>query len=341
MRYVQYLLILFIIFLFFSGCTRDNEKDLALAPGLYAQMKTTKGTIIIQLEYRKVPMLVANFIGLAEGVFTANLQEGVGFYDNSRFFEVTKDVLIKGGMPHREGMIESYYYLPENFHPDLLHDREGVISMLQVESRLHGSQFSITLKKSSWLDYNQPVFGYVVYGMDNLKAIKQGDIVKKVSILRIGEEASGFIVTNEYFNELKNEVERKNLEVEKARNEKIIPVLKEKWPGLVETRSGIYFTILKQGTGLPPDRGTKVTVKYTGTLVDGTVILDTANEEGGIKKLIAGEALKGLNEALLTMRKGEQRIVVIPPEMGFGKAGLAPLIPPHSFLIFDIELIDF
>jgi peptidylprolyl isomerase len=176
--------------------------------------------------------------------------------------------------------------------------------------------------------------------MDRLKSITPGDVLKQVEILRIGEEASDFIVSVENFNKLKEEVEKNNQEAKKARDEAVIPVLKERWPNLIETKSGIYFTIVRQGTGRTPVNGTRVTVKYTGTLVDGTVFMDTA-KDGGTKKLIIGEVIKGLNEALLTMRKEERRIVVIPPEMGFGKAGLEPLIPPDSFLIFDVELIDF
>ncbi|MBN2535817.1 MAG: peptidylprolyl isomerase [Spirochaetales bacterium] len=339
MRYIKYLLISFIILLFFTGCTKNYEKD--LPPGIYARMNTDKGTFIIELEYKKVPMLVANFIGLAEGIFTAAIEKDAGYYDNTRFFDVTDNALIKGGKPWGTGKIESHYYLPTNFNPGLLHDREGAISMLKTESGIHGSQFSITLKKMAWLDYNQPVFGYVISGIENLKTIRAGDILRKATIVRIGEEAVDFIVTPEYFNELKNSVEKENWETAKTRNEEVISQLKKRWPDLVQTRSGIYFTILRQGAGLPPDMGTKIMVKYTGTLPDGTVFIDTAGEEGGVKKMIAGEAIKGLKEALLTMRKGEQRIVVIPPEMGFGEAGLSPLIPPNAFLIFDIELIDF
>lgn len=340
MKYVQYMLIVLILFILFAGCAKENKKD--LAPGIYAQMVTNRGSFIIRLEYEKVPMLVANFIGLAEGTFAAGIteDEAGGYYDNSHFYEVAVDVLVKGGKHYGENSSTSTYNLPKNYHPELMHDRVGAVSMLKDESAIHGSRFSIALKNLPWLDYNQPVFGYVVDGMKNLKAIKPGDILKNVMILRIGEQAAGFIVTREYFTELRNQVEANNLEKERARNREVIPRLKEKWPNLIQTRSGIYFTIVKQGTGRTPAAGTEVTVKYTGTLIDGTVFIDTA-KEGGTKKLIVGGAIKGLNEALLTMRKGEQRIVIIPPELGFGEAGLTFLIPPNSFLVFDLELIDF
>ena len=239
MRCKQYLPIILLLLLFFSGCSGDGEKK--LDPGIYAWLRTNKGTITIRLEYEKVPMLVANFIGLAEGIFTAETIEYERFYDNSSFFDVAPDVLIKGGMPFEKDRINSDYYLPKNFHPDLKHDCAGAVSMLLVVSNIHGSLFSITLKKLSWLDYKQPVLGYVVSGISHLKSITRGDILKNVEILRIYEQAFDFNVSVENFNKLKEEVEKKNWEAKKARNETVIPVLKERWPNLIETRSGIYF----------------------------------------------------------------------------------------------------
>jgi FKBP-type peptidyl-prolyl cis-trans isomerase len=331
--------VLFIVMLFLAGC--GGKENIDLDPGIYAFLETTRGTVIIRLEYEKVPMLAANFIGLAEGVFTGETGKKERFYDNSRFYDVEDGILIKGGMPVGKDRLRSTYYLPENFHPDLKHDRPGAVSMVKEDTNIHGSLFSISLKKTTWLDYKQPVFGYVVLGIENAQAIRQNDLCNKVTIKRIGETAGEFIVTPQGFVELKNQVEQKNLEEKQARENEVIASLREEWPDLVQTRSGMYFFILKQGKGRTPAVGTEAIVKYTGRLVDGTVFMDTSAEEGGVKKVIVGKVLRGLNEALLTMRKGERRIVVVPPEMGFGGAGLEPIIPPYSFLVFDVELIDF
>ena len=339
MTYVKYLLIFLLIILLFAGCSK--KQAINLAPGVYAEMETSKGLIIIQLEYQKVPMLVANFIGLADGTFL-NEQEGEpGFFDNSSFFDIARDILIKGGEPKNQKKRRPGYNLPNNVHPDLMHNRVGAISMLESESKISANQFSISLKPVPWLDYKEPVFGYVVYGIENLQAINQGDILKKVTILKIGDEAADFIVTQQFFDTLRAEVEAKIKESGQELTNEVIGSLKKTYPDLTKTTEGIWFTILKQGAGASPSLGTEVLVKYQGTLLDGTVIMDTATEENGTKKLILGQVIKGLNGALLTMKKGEERIVVIPPELGFGEAGLAPLIPQNAFLIFNVELIDF
>ncbi|MBN2441809.1 MAG: peptidylprolyl isomerase [Spirochaetales bacterium] len=340
MTRLKYLLFFLMVLCLLYGCGKKQEK--VPDPGLYAKMETTKGNFIIQLEYKLVPMLVANFVGLAEGVFRDENPKESGFFDNTYFYEVVNNVLIKCGMPAGENSSLPGYYLPENYNPGLLHDRTGTVSMLQTgNEQISSYQFSISLRQVNWLDFKQPVFGYVIDGIEVLNKISARDILKKVTILRIGKNAEAFVVTKEIFNSLKNDVEKANREAGSSMEDEALGILKKTYPDLVQTREGIWFSILKNGAGTPPAVGTVVDVKYTGTLLDGTVFMDTSGEEGGIKKLILGKVIKGLDGALQTMRKGEHRIVVIPPNLGFGKAGLAPLIPPDAFLIFDVELINF
>ena len=264
MKDFNFFLIILLILSLFTGCSKKQEQTQDLDPGLYAQVVTNRGTFTIQLEYQKVPMLVMNFIGLAEGIFenaTGEDSENVKFYDGTVFNEVAKDVFVKGGSLHSQTSRRiPRYNLPNNVHPDLMHDRAGAISMIATETGIHSYQFTITLNKVVWLDYKEPVFGYVVDGIDKLKEIGTGDTIKTINILRIGNEAAGFTVTMESFTQLQKEVKAQNQEEERVRTEDIIGTLKKTWPDLTKTREGVWFTILKQGVGASPKKNTEILV---------------------------------------------------------------------------------
>jgi len=86
--------------------------------------------------------------------------------------------------------------------------------------------------------------------------------------------------------------------------------------------------------------GTKVTVHYAGTLLNGQEF-DSSIKRGQPAEFAVGQVIEGWNESLKTMKKGEKRTLIIPPELGYGKKGYPGVIPPDSFLIFDVELLDF
>jgi peptidylprolyl isomerase len=89
-----------------------------------------------------------------------------------------------------------------------------------------------------------------------------------------------------------------------------------------------------------PAYGQKVTVHYTGSLLDGRVF-DSSVRRGSPAQFAIGEVIEGWNEALMTMSAGEQRTLIIPPELGYGTMGYPGVIPPNAYLIFDVELIKF
>lgn len=108
---------------------------------------------------------------------------------------------------------------------------------------------------------------------------------------------------------------------------------------VITTPSGLKYEVLKPGTGPTPKIGQTVTVHYTGTLENGTKF-DSSRDSGkpfefpiGAKKVI-----KGWDEGLSTMKVGERRKLIIPPELGYGAEGIGP-IPPNATLIFDVELL--
>jgi FKBP-type peptidyl-prolyl cis-trans isomerase len=106
------------------------------------------------------------------------------------------------------------------------------------------------------------------------------------------------------------------------------------------TRSGLKYTVIKSGKGATPKKGEKVFVHYTGTLTNGKKF-DSSRDRGEPFSFVLGEGqvIPGWDEALSTMKVGEQRKLTIPPKLGYGAAGAGGVIPPNATLIFDVELL--
>jgi FKBP-type peptidyl-prolyl cis-trans isomerase len=109
---------------------------------------------------------------------------------------------------------------------------------------------------------------------------------------------------------------------------------------VITTDSGLKYKELQEGTGATPKKGQTVVVHYTGTLEDGTKFDSSRDRNQPFSfKLGAGEVIKGWDEGLSTMKVGERRQLIIPPELGYGARGAGGVIPPNATLIFDVELL--
>ncbi|MEM6820703.1 MAG: peptidylprolyl isomerase [Verrucomicrobiota bacterium] len=164
--------------------------------GLYADIKTNKGTIVCRLDYKKAPVTVGNFVGLAEGTLP-HVRDEKKFYDGLVFHRVVPGFVIQGGCPRGNGTGNPGYRFPDEIHPDLIHSGEGILSMANSGPNTNGSQFFITLAATPHLDGRHAVFGSVLQGMDIVQSIQQGDQIKSISIRRVGEDAQKFKVTED------------------------------------------------------------------------------------------------------------------------------------------------
>ena len=176
-----------------------NAETKNLPDGLYAQMETSKGTILLQLEFEKTPLTIANFVGLSEGTKhyakspgEAPKDQGKPFYDGLAFHRVIPDFMIQGGDPQGNGTGGPGYHFRNEIDPSLKHDRAGILSMANAGPDTNGSQFFITHKETPWLDGKHTVFGHVVEGQDVVNKIQKGDTIKTIKILRVGEKAKNF-----------------------------------------------------------------------------------------------------------------------------------------------------
>ena len=168
-----------------------------LSDGLYADLETNRGRILLKLFYKRVPRTVANFVGLADG--TQAWKDPISgdsrkskFYDGLTFHRVIADFMIQGGDPLGTGSGGPGYRFADEFHPELRHSKPGILSMANAGPDTNGSQFFITHKETPWLDDKHSVFGEVVEGMDVVNAIEKGDRIEQLRIVRQGSDAEAF-----------------------------------------------------------------------------------------------------------------------------------------------------
>jgi peptidyl-prolyl cis-trans isomerase B (cyclophilin B) len=138
-----------------------------------AIIETDKGAIKFTLHEDLAPITTANFIELAQD----------HFYDGLTFHRVVSDFVIQGGCPHGTGAGGSGKNIPLEVSPNLEHGEAGAVAMARAsDPNSASSQFYITLSPTPRLDGSYAVFGRVTDGMDVVRQIRVGDVMKSVTI---------------------------------------------------------------------------------------------------------------------------------------------------------------
>ena len=303
--------------------------------GIYAKFTTSKGDVLVNLEFEKTPGTVGNFVALAEGNLENSLNpQGTPYYDGLKFHRVIPDFMIQGGCPLGTGTGNPGYKFDDEFHPDLKHDTPGKLAMANSGQATNGSQFYITHVPTPWLDNKHTVFGSVIEGQDVVDAIAQGDEMK-LEILRIGDLAQNFNAV-EAFRTFEGSREKREAE-EKAKQKEMLDKVAA---GYDETESGLRYQILQKGDGKKATKGAGVYVHYKGQLLDGTVFDSSYKRKEPIDFNVGlGQVIAGWDEGIQLLQVGDKARFVIPSNLAYGSAGAGGVIPSNATLIFDVELM--
>ena len=305
--------------------------------GLFAQIKTSKGVIEIQLEFEKTPGTVGNFVGLSIGkIKNSNKELGKPYYDGLKFHRVINDFMIQGGCPSGTGTGDPGYKFDDEFNADLKHDKPGILSMANSGPATNGSQFFITHIETPWLDNKHTVFGHVIDGLDVVNSIVQDDEIVNIKINAVGEKAQSFdpVKAFENFNKLKEE----RINEQKKRTEKLLNDLSD---GYSKTDSGLMYKFLDNKNSNKPSKGEKVKVHYKGMLLDGTVFDSSFKRNQPIEFTLGiGQVIKGWDEGISLLGVGDKASFIIPSDLAYGESGAGGVIPPNAPLLFEVELIS-
>jgi peptidyl-prolyl cis-trans isomerase A (cyclophilin A) len=288
-----------------ASAVKKTVKAPVVVEGIFATIATTKGNIVVQLEYQKTPVTVANFIALAEGKNTFVTDEklkGKPFYDGLKFHRVIKDFMIQGGDPSGNGSGGPGYAFKDEFTEDLKHDKGGILSMANSGPTTNGSQFFITHKETPWLNGKHTIFGHVTQGMNVVNGIAQDDIITKVTITRKGALAKQFdapkVFADYYSNKAGDAKKQALIDAENKKKQAAIAadakrVYLEKYGSVIsakatylaatkasatKTASGLAYKIVKKGSGVKPADGTTFNFHYAGYFEDGS-LFDSSYED--------------------------------------------------------------
>lgn len=271
-----------------------------LGNGLFAEFATTKDTIVVELFYEKIPLTVANFVGLAEGIHPklADSVQGIPFYNGTIFHRVINEFMIQGGDPSGTGMGKPGFTFGDEFNETLKHDKPGVLSMANSGPATNGSQFFITEVPTPWLDNKHSIFGQVVKGQEVVDSISNVQVmpgsnkpledirILSLNIIRQGFSANSFNAAKTWNREFPLLEEKRLKKIEEAKQEaerqkkiaeekmetaaaEILPVLEDYKSKATTSDSGLLSYTIKKGNGEKPKQGQSVKLYYQGYFTDG------------------------------------------------------------------------
>ena len=360
-----------IMSLILGGCKSSSYPN--LKDGLYADIQTNKGNMLVELYYKQTPVTVANFVSLAEGknTYVVDSLKNKPYYDGTIFHRVIKEFMIQGGDPTGTGMGNPGYKFGDEIVDTLRFTKKGQLAMANAGPATNGSQFFITQVPTDWLNGNHTIFGQVVQGeaiIDTIANVETNAtnkpisdvIIKKIEIIRQGKEAKNFNATKvfEQYMKEQDELARKREQEQKVLKDRFLAEIKDQLPQATQLPSGVKVFVIKKGEGQKPTHEQNVLVNYAGFLATDGSLFDS-NEKAIAEEYRvydqrrdamkgyqpfpipfnqSAQLIPGFREALLTMSVGDRVRAFIPSALAYGEMGAGDIIPPNSDLVFDIEI---
>ena len=341
------------------------------APGLYAEVQTGKGLIVIQLKPEYAPMAVANFVGLAEGtIANAALDPGQPFFDHSTFHRVVAGHVIQTGIPHSTRARGPGYNFPNEIDARLSHDHAGAVNMANGGPGTNASQWCITLGDRRYLDGDFTVFGEVVQGLDVVMSIRQGDALDSVRIVRVGKKAEAYHPTTASFQSMVAAAKQRAIEQEARKQQVEAAWIQKNFPKAAGPAGGVRTVTVATGAdSAAPVRQLRYRGREVRYIGDWTgrrgaekktdlQITNFASGPAGVPGFGDAQAFDdvpgttrlnpGLEGVVASMHPGDRRTVIVPAAQGYGRAGLYPpevkgqprfVVSPNALLVYDLEAL--
>ena len=364
--------------LLFVACKSAKYPD--LKDGLYADIQTNHGDMLVELFYKATPGTVANFVSLAEGTntYVADSLKGKRYYDGTKSHRVIKNFMLQAGDRTATG-----YQFADEFVDSLKFTKKGQLAMANSGPATNGSQFFITEVATDWLTFRHTIFGQVVKGEEVISKItdeqtskedsrpKNPVIIKKIEIIRVGKDAQkwdapkafdAFMKEQDALAKKREEEAQEATKIRMEQAQRNLSLISEQEKQAKALPSGIKILSLNEGKGVKPQDGQKVLVNYAGYIRDTGMLFDSnikevAQENGVFDPQRAQDPqygympypweysqkvslIAGFKEALLSMKVGDKLRVFIPAALAYGEQGIQGLIPPNSDLVFQIEIVD-
>jgi len=339
----QVSIVLFAIIITLTSCKTLKYKD--LEKGVYADVVTNRGDILLQLYAKEVPMTVGNFVALAEGNHPKVIDsfKGKNYYKKLLFHRVIKDFMIQSGDYTGTGNGNAGYFFPIEIPRDekgeLLYkyDREGILGMANSGRNENSSQFYITHKPTPWLNGKYTIFGKVIKGQEVVDAINKGDSIRVIQILRIGKEAKKFDAVKAFNEGLLQAAIKEKKRLKKLVHKKEAFLKNMGIDKATKTDSGLKILTLKKGTGKKVNRSIPFTAFYTLYTAYGKLIQSNVGKQPFVVTMEKQPLMAGVTEAALQMREGGKVRLFIPSYLGYGERAMGP-IPAKSDLVFELEI---
>ncbi len=311
------------------------------------RFETNLGGFIVELDAERSPVTVMNFLDYA----------GSGFYDGTVFHRVVKGKMIHGG-----GYTQSFELKSKDLKDPIRY--EGANGLLNLRGTIAAyrrfddlnsaqSQFFINTADNDQLDRLRDGTAYTVFG----RVIDGMDIVDRINDVSVGTRpgfAGGLspyvpiapvIISKMTVEspldrpaaEAKAESNRRAAEM--SVETRIAEIENDAKSSVVSTKSGLQYIDRKVGNGAFPNPDDTVHLNYRGTLVNGAEFDSSESRGDGPFAVKLDQLIRGLREGLSTMRESGIRVIVVPPELGFGMDGVPGKVPPAATLFYEVELV--